>query len=36
MALTATSHDTRLAAVALDPALAKIDMALAAPAPIEA
>ncbi len=31
MALTATSSDTRLAAVALDPALAKIDTALAAP-----
>jgi hypothetical protein len=30
MALTATSNDTRLAAVALDPALAKIEMALAA------
>jgi hypothetical protein len=31
MALTATSNDTRLAAVALDPALAKIETALAAP-----
>ena len=30
LALTATSNDTRLAAVALDPALAKIEMALAA------
>ena len=30
MALTATSNDTRLAAVALDPALAKIETALAA------
>ncbi len=35
MALTATSNDTRLAAVALDPALAKIETALAAPAPVE-
>jgi predicted regulator of Ras-like GTPase activity (Roadblock/LC7/MglB family) len=35
MALTATSNDTRLAAVALDPALAKIEMALAAPAQVE-
>jgi hypothetical protein len=31
MALTATSDDTRLAVVALDPALAKIESALAAP-----
>ncbi|MGP0041120.1 MAG: hypothetical protein ACLPJW_10570 [Rhodomicrobium sp.] len=31
MALTATSNDTRLATVALDPALAKIETALAAP-----
>ncbi len=31
MALTATSNDTRLAAVALDPALMKIETALAAP-----
>ncbi len=31
MALTATSNDTRLAAVALDPALAKIETALRAP-----
>jgi len=30
LALTATSNDTRLSAVALDPALAKIEMALAA------
>ena len=30
MALTATSNDTRLASVALDPALAKIETALAA------
>jgi len=30
MALTATSNDTRLSAVALDPALAKIETALAA------
>jgi hypothetical protein len=30
MALTATSNDTRLNAVALDPALAKIETALAA------
>ena len=30
MALTATSNDTRLTAVALDPALAKIETALAA------
>jgi hypothetical protein len=35
MALTATSNDTRLAAVALDPALAKIETALAAPAHVE-
>jgi len=32
MALTATSNDTRLASVALDPALAKIETALAAEA----
>lgn len=32
MALTATSNDTRLTAVALDPALAKIETALAAKA----
>jgi hypothetical protein len=31
MALTATSNDARLSAVALDPALAKIETALAAP-----
>ena len=36
MALTATSNDTRLAAVALDPALAKIETALAAPVQVEA
>jgi hypothetical protein len=36
MALTAASNDTRLAAVALDPALAKIEAALAAPAAVEA
>ncbi len=35
MALTATSNDTRLAAVALDPALAKIETALAAPLQVE-
>jgi hypothetical protein len=35
MALTATSNDTRLAAVALDPALAKIELALTAPALVE-
>ncbi len=35
MALTAISSDTRLAAVALDPALAKIEMALAAPVQVE-
>ncbi len=35
MALTATSNDTRLAAVALDPALAKIEMALAAQVEVE-
>ncbi len=35
MALTATSNDTRLATVALDPALAKIDTALAAPVHVE-
>jgi hypothetical protein len=35
MALTATSNDTRLAAVALDPALAKIETALSAPAGVE-
>lgn len=35
MALTATSNDTRLAAVALDPALAKIETALAAQARVE-
>jgi predicted regulator of Ras-like GTPase activity (Roadblock/LC7/MglB family) len=35
MALTATSNDARLSAVALDPALAKIETALAAPAPVE-
>ena len=35
MALTATSNDTRLAAVALDPALAKIETALAAPVQVE-
>ncbi len=35
MALTATSNDTRLAAVALDPALTKIETALTAPAPME-
>lgn len=36
MTATATSNDSRLAAVALDPALAKIETALAAPAPVEA
>lgn len=35
MALTATSNDTRLAAVALDPALAKIETALAAQVQVE-
>lgn len=35
MALTATSNDTRLAAVALDPALAKIETALAAQVQLE-
>jgi predicted regulator of Ras-like GTPase activity (Roadblock/LC7/MglB family) len=35
MALTATSNDTRLVTVALDPALAKIDTALAAPVQVE-
>ena len=35
MALTATSNDTRLAAVALDPALAKIETALSAPVRVE-
>jgi predicted regulator of Ras-like GTPase activity (Roadblock/LC7/MglB family) len=35
MALTATSSDARLAPVALDPALAKIETALAAPAELE-
>jgi hypothetical protein len=35
MALTATSNDARLTAVALDPALAKIETALAAPATVE-
>ena len=35
MALTATSNDTRLATVALDPALAKIETALAAQVPVE-
>ena len=35
MALTATSSDTRLATVALDPALAKIETALAAPVQVE-
>ena len=35
MALTATSYDTRLVAMALDPALAKIETALAAPVHVE-
>jgi hypothetical protein len=35
MTLTATSNDARLSAAALDPALAKIETALAAPAPVE-
>ncbi|MEJ2124628.1 MAG: hypothetical protein P8Y47_07400 [Alphaproteobacteria bacterium] len=35
LALTATSNDTRLSTVALDPALAKIETALAAQTPIE-
>ena len=35
MALTATSNDTRLATVALDPALAKIETALAAQVLVE-
>ncbi len=35
MALTATSNDTRLSTVALDPALAKIETALAALTPVE-
>jgi hypothetical protein len=36
LTLTATSNDARLTAVALDPALAKIENALAAPAKVEA